>query len=466
MTGNKSNQGPTYSHAGKGDLTAGPVGGHLVRLTVPMIWAMFATISFQLVDTFFISRLGTKPLAAMSFTFPVSFAVFNITLGMSIATSSVVSRQIGRGNPARVRRLVTHALIMAFILGLILAAAGLLLMRPIFRAMGAPDDLLPLISQFMTLWFAGSIFINTPLICNAAIRATGNTTFPAAVMTLAALINAALDPPLIFGMFGLPHFGITGAAIATVSSNACAMLAGLYFIAVKKKMLTRNRRVLRLFGDSFRKIVFIALPVGLTGALMPLTSGVLTYMLASHGTKAVAAYGIATRVEAFAFIVIIALATGMAPIIGQNWGAGKYERVNKTLRKAFTFACLWSLGTALVLGLCARPIARLFSDDPDVLDTAALYFRVIPATYLLGNLVFGWQSAFNAMGLPRRAFTMIVVRLFVLNLPLAFIGSRLDGVTGIFGAIALTNIVSGACFHLLNRRFCLDLEKQLSPGYV
>jgi putative MATE family efflux protein len=464
MTEIPANRAPNYSHGGRGDLTSGPVNRHLVRLTIPMVWAMFAAISFQLVDTFFVSRLGTKPLTAMSFTFPVSFAVFNITLGMSIATSSVVSRQIGRGNPARVRRLVTHALIMAFALGVILAVAGLLLMKPIFRAMGADEELVALICQFMTLWFAGSIFINTPLVCNAAIRATGNTMFPAIVMTIAALVNAALDPPLIFGMFGLPALGIRGAAIATVSSNACAMLAGLYFIGVKKGMLSRNRRKLRLIGDSFRKIVFIALPVGLTGALMPLVSAIITRLLAKFSTDAVAAYGIATRVEAFSFIVIIALATGMAPIIGQNWGARQFERVNKTLHKAFTFACLWSIGTAIVLYIFATPIARLFSNDPKVVNDTVLYFHVIPVTYFLGNLVPGWQSAFNAMGMPKRAFVMIVVRLFVMNLPLALIGAHYYGQTGIFAAIALTNVISGAVYHLLNRRFCLNLEKEMQPA--
>jgi putative MATE family efflux protein len=451
---------PYFAH-GRGDLTSGPVTGHLLRLTIPMIWGMFATISFQLVDTFFVSRLGTRPLTAMSFTFPVTFAVFNITLGMSIATSSVVSRQIGRGNPARVRRLVTHALIMAFVLGVILAVTGLLLMKPMFRAMGADDELIDLISQFMFLWFAGSIFINTPLVCNAAIRATGNTIFPAMVMTFAALVNAALDPPLIYGMFGLPALGIKGAAIATVSSNACAMLAGLYFIAVKKQMLSRNRRKFRLIGDSFKKIVFIALPVGLTGALMPLVSAIITRLLAKINTDAVAAYGIATRVEAFSFIVIIALATGMAPIIGQNWGAQRFERVNKTLHKAFTFACLWSIGVAIILYILAFPVARLFSKDPKVIDDAVLYFRLVPATYFLGNLVPGWQSAFNAMGLPKRAFNMIIVRLFVMNLPLAVMGAHYYGPTGIFGAIALTNIVSGVVFHIVNRRYCLNLEKDM-----
>jgi putative MATE family efflux protein len=283
-------------------------------------------------------------------------------------------------------------------------------------------------------------------------------------MTIAALVNAALDPPLIYGMFGLPALGIKGAAIATVFSNACAMLAGLYFIAVKQKMLTRSRRVFRLFGDSFRKIAFIALPVGLTGAFVPLTSAVMTALLAHYSTQAVAAFGIATRVESFAFIVIIALATGMAPIIGQNWGARQYERVNKTLHKALVFSCVWSLGVAAAMMILARPIAGLFSTDPDVLNGAVLYFQLVPLTYFLGNLVPGWQSAFNAMGLPGRAFVMIIVRLGLLNLPLAFIGAHYYGVAGIFGAIALTNIVSGVYFHFMNRRFCLDLERHAAAG--
>lgn len=351
-------------YANKGDLTTGPIKQHLIRLTIPMVWAMFAAISFQLVDTYFVSRLGTRALTAMSFTFPVSFVIFNITLGMSIATSSVVSRQLGHGKPARVQRLVRHALLMAFALGILLALGGLALMKPIFRAMGAPPDVLPLILQFMRIWFLGSIFINTPLVANAAIRASGDTIFPAKVMTLAVLINIILDPPLIFGLFGAPALGIQGAAIATVFANACAMLAGLYFLSVRKKMLRWNRTPFKLFGNSAKRLLFIALPVGLTSAIMPLTSAVLTAFLAHTGDKAVAAYGIATRVKSFAFIVIIALATGMSPLIGQNWGAQKFSRVNETLRRAFYFAGAWSLGVAVLIEILARPSPKYSRATP------------------------------------------------------------------------------------------------------
>lgn len=436
----------------KGDLTSGPVAGHLVRMTIPMIWGIFAIISFQLVDIFYISLLGTQALAALTFTFPVTFTVFSLILGMSIATSSVLSRQIGRGNWARVRRLTTHALLISFITSLILALLGIFLMGPVFRAMGADQNLMPMINDYMIIWFAGSVFINVPIVGNAAQRAAGDTFLPALIMTITAVVNAILDPLLIFGLLGFPALGIKGAAIATVFANACALIAGLYVIDRKLAMLTRSRKHLRLFGDSAKRFLFIALPAGLTSTIQPITNAIIISLLASFGHAAVAAFGIVTRIEAFAFVIIMGLAVGMAPIVGQNWGAQKFERVKETLKKAFFFAVLWSLFVAAVLMVFAKPIASLFSKEADVISVAALYFWIIPATYALGNLVHGWGSAFNAIGMPQRSFIMIFVRLVLLNIPLAFIGAHLYGITGIFGSIAVTNIAAGIVFHLWNRK--------------
>ncbi len=449
---------------GKGDLTQGSVTRHLVRLTLPMIWGLAAMISFQLVNTFYISMLGTKALAAITFTFPVTFTIFSLTLGMSIATSSVISRQIGRGNWPRVRRLTTHALIMAFILGLVLAVGGYFLMHPVFRAMGANEELMPLIDSYMTIWFAGCVFINMPVVGNAAIRATGDTYFPAMVMTVAAVANAVLDPILIFGLLGFPRLEMQGAAISTVFSNGCALLAGLYVIGAHKKMLSRSRHHMRLFGDSAKHILFIAIPAGITSIIQPVTNAVITALLAKYGHDAVAAFGIVSRIEAFAFITIMALAIGMAPIIGQNWGAEKYDRVRETMKNAISFACLWSLFVAAVLVLFARPVAGLFSREAGVIQTAVLFFLIVPPTYVLGNLVPGWSSAFNAMGLPQRSALMIFIRLVVVNIPLVIIGARLYGIAGIFGAIAVTNIVTGIAFHLWNRAFLNKKAAAVAKG--
>lgn len=443
-------------NAGKGDLTRGSVRAHLVRLTLPMTWGILAIISFQLVDMFYISLLGTRELAAISFTFPVTYTIFSLVMGMTIAAASVLSRQIGRGNWARVRRLTTHALLIAALTGLVAAVLGYAFMDPLFRAMGADEDTLSLIRDYMVIWFLGSIFINTPMVGNAAMRAAGDAVTPAIIMTVVALVNVILDPIMIFGLFGFPRMEMQGAALSTVLANGCAMVAGLYVIARKKHMLTRSRRHMRLFADSARRFMFIAIPAGITNTIQPLTNAVLVALLAASGHEAVAAFGVATRVEAFAFVIIMGLSVAMAPVIGQNFGAGKRDRVAETLRSAILFCVIWSAGVALVLAVFAHPVADIFSDDAAVIEAAVLYFWIVPVTYIFGNLVPGWASAFNAMGAPQRAFIMIFIRYVAAAIPLAFIGAHLYGAAGIFGAIAVSNILTGIGFHLWNRNYCRD----------
>jgi putative MATE family efflux protein len=375
--------------------------------------------------------------------------------------SSVVSRQIGEGNPDRVRRIVTHGLIIAILTALFLAIIGILTLNPVFRAMGAQPDMMPLIRDYMLIWFAGSVFVTLPMVGNAAIRATGDSFLPAIIMTVAALMNVVLDPLLIFGLAGFPRMELQGAALATVIANGAAMIAGLYILHSKKRLICRDGLHLRHFKDSFKRLAYIALPAGLTGILQPLTNAVIISLLASHGAAAVAAFGVVTRMEAFAFSIIMGLATGMAPIVGQNWGALKFARVNETLRKTFGFAALWSLFVAVTFVVFAEPLTSLFAKDDEsgLVEIAALYFWIVALTYIPGNLVQGWGSAFNAMGKPQRSFMMIVIKLLILQIPLAFIGSHYFGIIGIFGAMAVTNIVTGIIFHLLNRRICLAKEE-------
>jgi putative MATE family efflux protein len=455
---------PTKPYANKGNLTEGDVTKHLIRLSVPMIWGIFAIISFQLVDTFYISLLGTEPLAAITFTFPVTFIMFSMTLGMGIAMSSVLSRQIGQGDMDTVKRIASHGIIMAFIFGIFLAIVGFLFMDPIFKAMGADETMMPIIYDYMSIWFAGSIFITVPLVGNSAIRASGDSFVPAVIMTTVAVVNIILDPILIFGLLGFPRLEVQGAAIATVLANACSMGAGLYVLYARKKLICMESLLHRwhLFGDSVKRLAVIAIPAGLTSSIQPLTNAVIIALLAGYSAEAVAAYGVVTRIEAFAFTTIMALATGMAPIIGQNWGAKKFDRVNETLKRAFTFAALWSLLIAVIFMAFGKHIVSPFADDhaTEIISVAVLYFWVVSLSYIPGNLVAGWGSAFNAMGMPKRSFGMVIIKLVLINIPLAIIGSHYFGIIGIFGSIAITNILTGVVFHVLNMRICHTHEQR------
>lgn len=438
----------------KGDLTTGPLRAHLIRLTIPMIWGILAMISFQLVNTFYISLLGTEKLAAISFTFPITYIIFAVFLGFGIGMSSVVSRLIGEKKTDDVKRVTTHGLVMVVIAGALVAALGLMLMNPLFRAMGADGVLLRMIDDYMNIYYIGTVFICMPIVGNAAMRAGGDTLTPALIMTGAALANAALDPLLIFGLFGFPRLELRGAAISTVLANSGAMIAGLYILRRRAMISAHYLKDMSRLGDSARRLLFIAIPAGLTSAVPAILNSVIISLLSRSGAAPVAAFGVVNRVEAFVFVIMMALAVGMAPIIGQNWGAALRDRVRETLKLAITFCVVWSVFVAIVLGLFGDLIAAGFSKDPDVLKIIVLYFTLVPFSYPFANIVSGWGSAFNAMGKPQYSAGMIFLKMIVILIPAVHIGYTSYGVAGVFGAIAAVNVVTGIAFHAFGRHVC------------
>ena len=437
---------PTFRNH-RGNLTEGRILGHLIRLSVPMIWGILAIISFQLVDTYYISLLGTEPLAAISFTFPVTMTIFSLIIGLGIGMSSVLSRRIGAGEYHDVVRIATHGLMLAAMIAVSLSLVGLAVMEPLFRAMGADDVMLPMIEDYMTLWFIGIVFITIPVVGNSAMRAAGDTLNPALNMMFAAGFNALLAPFLVFGFAGFPRMEIQGAALATVISYVLAMFMSLYILHRRKNMLLHGDMEWSRFGDSAKAVLTVGLPAGIAALIQPLTQGVITAIMAGYGAQAVAAFGVATRVEAMAFVIIMALATGMSPILGQNFGSGHAGRVRETLRLSLAFCVFWSLLVAVVLGLFAEPIASAFSQDPQVVHYAALYFWIVPVSYAFGNLVQGWGSALNAIGEPKKSALMIIVKMIILQIPAAIIGGNLMGAPGVFISIAAINILTGVYYH-------------------
>lgn len=451
-------------YSNRGDLTTGPIRKHLLRLSVPMIWALSAIISVQLVDTFFISMLGERELAGISFTFPVTMLISHLVFGLNVAMSSVISRLIGEKKIEDAKRVTLHGICLAFFVACIIAVVCWLFLDPIFIALGADAQTLPVIRDYMPLWLFGSAILAIPVNSNSAIRASGDTFLPSLVMLTIALSNLVLAPVFIFGWFGFPAMKVFGAALATVVSCFCGLAFGVYVLVVMKNMIPRDGFHGDKFFDSLRRLAVIAIPAGLTNIIGPGVSAFVVAVLSLYGHEAVAAFGIVTRVEAMSLIVVIALALGMAPIIGQNWGAKKFDRVHETIITAIAANFIWSFFVAALFAIFARQIAGSFSSSPAVIHYAALFFWLVPVTYGFGNIVFGWSSAFNAMGEPQRAFFMIAVKSIVMTIPAVLIGSALYGVAGVFLALALVNVASGVIFHATSWRACVQRETGLQAA--
>jgi len=430
-------------------LVDGPIGKILFKLTVPMIFGVMGMVAFNLVDTFFVGQLGTLELAALSFTFPVIFAIASLALGLGIGTGAVISRAIGEGDEEKVKSLTTASLILSLLFVAVIIIAGLLTLESVFRLLGATDDLMPLIKQYMIIWYPGMIFVVVPMVGNNAIRAIGDTKTPSVIMLIAVTVNCIMDPLFIFGLGPFPRLELAGAAIATVIARASTLIVSLYVLIFREQMVTFTRRKLANIVQSWKKILYIGVPAAGTRIIVPVVMGVITRLLASYGAEAVAAFGVAARLEFFALAVVWALASVIGPFVGQNWGAGEYERVQSGIRMSERFAVLWGIGMCLLLVILAKPIASIFSSNPAVTSTIVLYLRIVPLAFGAGGVIILDSAALNVLNRPFHATSLIFLQMVVFYIPLAHLGSQLLGLRGIFGGATVAYIVAGGSAHFL-----------------
>lgn len=435
-------------------LIEGNVGQQLIKLTIPMIWGVLAVTAFNIVDTYFVGQLGTKPLAAMSFTFPVVMTLGSLAMGLGIGASSIISRAIGEGDRDRVQRLTTDSLTLSLLVVAIFVFCGLLTIDPLFKALGAGADVLPFIRSYMQIWYFGMIFLVIPMVGNSAIRASGNTLTPGIIMIVAAGVNIALDPFFILGWGGFPRLEIQGAAIATIISRAITLIASLFVLHYREKMLCFNLPKFRVILASWQKILQIGLPAAATSTITPISIGLITSAIAVYGAEAVAAFGIASRIESISLMVIVALSASLGPFVGQNWGAKKYHRVHRALNLSYLFCLGWGIMMATILAPGASWLASLFNNNPEVIQIATTYLWFVPISYPAAGIIFVASSTFNALGKPIPSMIMTVSRMVVLYIPLAYLGSRLFGINGIFAAACIANLAVGIGAYVWNQKTC------------
>jgi len=423
------------------DLTRGSVSAHLRRQAIPFSLGLVAIFSFEAVDLFFISRLGDLSLAAISFTFPVIWLMYAIGIGFEAGAASCVSRAVGRGDEHNARRLTTDTAVLATLVLTAMALVGLTTIEPVFRLLGATDKLMPSIHSYMETWY----WIAPADACLwsslAAIRARGNSQLEAKIITMAALLNLALDPIFIFGLFGFPRLEIQGAALATLVSSGIMLAITLIYLAGRLKVFANPLAPLNEILASWRHMLTIGIPAVISNAIIPLSNAIVVAMIAKFGVEAVAGFGIAMRIEPLALIPFYALSAVSSPFFGQNFGAGQFGRLLEARRQITRFCIIFGATLAVCLSLLARPLSGIFSDSDTIRIVAVHYLWLVVWAYGGHGLVMSCIAAFNGSGRPLPGVVISASRVIFLFLPLAFLGQWLFGLEGIFAATATSNLV-------------------------
>jgi putative MATE family efflux protein len=436
----------------KARLTEGSVGRHLVAMTLPMLLGITTMMGQAFIDTWFIGQVGDRELAAYGFGFPILMIVTSVAIGLGAGTSSVVARAIGSGDHRRTRRLATDSLILSFLITAVISAIGIVTIRPLFLLLGAPEDMIPMLTSFMTILYLGVPFVVVGMVGMATMRATGDTRLPSKMMIFGAILNVILDPILIFGVGPVPAMGLNGAAMAGLMARGAIFFASLYMLAWRLDMVSFKLPHFDEIKKSWADILHVGLPAAGTNAIVPIGAAIVTAMIARYGPEAVAGFGVASRVESMMLVIFYAMSSVIGPFVGQNLTAGKEERIHRSLRLCAVFCIASGFVIAALLALLSGFLPTLFSDNPDVINVTRLFLLIAPISYGTYGMVMVMNAAFNGLGKPMPGVAISLIRIIVLYVPMAFAGAHYFGMLGIFAAYSIANVLTGVIAYVWAER--------------
>lgn len=433
----------------EGNFTSGDLSRHVIRLSGYMILGFLAMTLSQFIEAVYLGIVGTAAIAAVTFTFPVMMALGAATRGIGMGAGAVLARAIGAGDRERAAFLTTHGLLLVLVFNTACSVALVAFAEPLFHLLGARGEILDLVVAYITIAAIGFPLFGLSMVGTGLMRSVGDPVFPGVVLTTGSVLQVIIGPFLIFGLAGAPALGVEGAAWSFVIARSISFLVSAYWFVIRERLI---RPSFRHFASSRRAILHVGIPAMTSNLIEPLASAVITRLLASYGTAVVAGFGVAARIEAVVFMVVIGISSSTAPLVGQNWGARRFDRVDLALRLCDRYCLAWSVIAAAVMWLGGRWFVSLINNEPGVVATATMYLAIIPISIGFAGMANVANGAFNALSKPFPPLVLSILRIGAFYVPLALLGSRYFGYTGIFAAVALTNVVLGLWGRAWNRR--------------
>ena len=443
-------------------LVSGSIPGHLVSQTLPAVIGVAAIMSIGIVDAYFIGQLGSAPLAAISFIFPVAVASTSLGVGVMVGINSVVARALGEGDHTRAARRANFGIVFAALIGVLMGLGLWLAIDPIFTAMNAPPALMPLIRAYMTPYACGFPLSLAIMGFNGVLRGQGEAKRTSTVSITYAAANWVLNPVLITGAFGFEGFGIAGSAYATVIGWGIGVVTAL--VLLRGTSLPLDLGLLKdcNLAEQARAIIRVGLPAAFSNAINPLGLSILTALVALEGEAAVAGFGAAGRLQSFVIVPLLGLSGAIGAIVGQNWGAGRFDRAREAALYAAGFCIVWGLSVALAMAVAGERFAQVFSDDPAVVAQFALYLKIAAWGYAGFGLLIVGNGIMNAVDKASLALIQSVVRVFLVMLPVALVLRGEMGSAAIFTAELAANLFGAVSAVVLVRHVFVRQE----PAWV
>ena len=442
-----------------------PINKLLISMSLPIIASMLVQALYNIVDSIFIGRYDINGLTAVSLAFPFQNLMMAVATGTGVGMNAVLSKFLGEKNYNGANKAAGNGFVLAIISALVFAVLSIFGSNLYFTMQNPNPQIVEYGRQY--LWICGgfSFAIFGQVTFERMLQATGKTIYSMFSQVSGAIINIILDPILIFGMFGFPEMGVTGAALATVIGQFVAMLIALYFNLTRNEYINLSKESMKLDTNTVKRIYSVGIP----SILMVAIGSIMTFSInkiltgfdniktiygAGAGTIATTVFGVYFKLQSFVFMPVFGLNNGMVPIIAYNYGARHRDRIIKTLKLSILYATIIMVTGFTVFQIIPGKLIQLFNDDPSLLSMGIPALRTISYCFIFAGFCIVSGSMFQALGKGKYSLFMSIARQLLFVLPLAFLFSLTKNIDLVWLAFPIAELVAvGLSLYYIKRIF-------------
>lgn len=427
--------------------TEGRILSSLVSIALPIIFANILQSAYQLIDTFWLGRLGANAVASVSLSFPILFLVLSLGGGLTLAGTVIVSQYKGAGNQEQIDFSASQTVFVVFFVSVLLALVGNFAAGPMMRLVGAGPEILEDSIIYFKISSYGFIFLFMFFVFQSLMRGIGNVLLPMYVIAGTVFLNLVLDPLFIYGLGPIPGYGVAGAAVASVMTQGISAMIGLYLLWKGRQGIRIKREYMRFNAGFVKKLFKLGLPSSFEQSTRAAGMTMMVGLVTSFGSEVVAAYGIGSRILSLVIVPALGLAIATTTLVGQNVGAGKIKRAEKIgdLSYKVSFFGLSILGV-LFFYFATELTAFFVPDEPLVIADGAIFIKIMSLSFGFMGVQQVLNGVFNGTGFTKASMIISIFGLWILRFPLAYFLSYHTslGYEGIWWAFPISNLITAA----------------------
>lgn len=429
-----------------GEILDGKISRTIVLLSLPLIVSNIFQILYNLVDTYYVGALGPEAIAAVALGFPFIFLIWAVGIGLSVGITSIVSRFLGAGREDLASERASAGIAMALIFTVLLGLLGLVALEVTVRSLDVSGEIKRLTRDYVYILLLGTPFVFLELACSGIIRAEGNMVVPMYALVVGTAVNISLDPVLIHGWYGAPAMGVRGAALATITAQGIVMALLLTYVATGRTRARIRLRHMRARSHDIRQILQVGFPASISHLMIAIGVFLWNALAAGISDETVAAVGLGFRLNSIALLPALGMQLAVTTIVGQNVGAGRFDRVREVVRTSILMTYVYMVTVAIVLNVQPERWIAIFTDDWTVISEGGMFLRIVTPSYIFLATTIVIGGAFQGAGDAVPPMVIHSLRMIAITVPVAWALMYPLGLAanGLWIAIAVSNLAAGA----------------------